>query len=198
MSRPRARSTLRTCSLSRPRRNGQLPKPTLATVFEVVAAGKVYRVTGAALQRWIVEKRSSWKRPKGGQKLSGEQWVTVVNQVPFSDQNSVLRIREISGNLAHPQSLRRLCNPCDFHLPYRQVDEKQHNEPLQTSASPHFYREEIRAYNHLPMPAVAVGSILRGGRPIPRVCAKTILHKMVLPRLSVSHRPSRFRSCGDF
>jgi hypothetical protein len=36
----------------------------------------------------------------------GEQWITVVNQVPFSDQNSVLRIREISGNLAHPQSLR--------------------------------------------------------------------------------------------
>ena len=37
-----------------------LPKPTLATVFEVVTAGKVYRVTGAALQRWIVEKRQSW------------------------------------------------------------------------------------------------------------------------------------------
>ncbi len=42
-----------------------LPKPTLATVFEVVAAGKVYRVTGAALQRWIVEKRQSWNGPKG-------------------------------------------------------------------------------------------------------------------------------------
>jgi hypothetical protein len=34
-----------------------LPKPTLATVFEVVAAGKVYRVTGTAPQTWIVEKR---------------------------------------------------------------------------------------------------------------------------------------------
>jgi len=42
-----------------------LPKPTLATMFEVVAAGKIYHVTGAALQRWIVEKRSSWKGPKG-------------------------------------------------------------------------------------------------------------------------------------
>ena len=42
-----------------------LPKPTLATIFEVVAAGKIYHVTGAALQRWIVEKRSSWKGPKG-------------------------------------------------------------------------------------------------------------------------------------
>jgi hypothetical protein len=37
----------------------------LATVFEVLTAGKVYRVTGAALQRWIVEKRSAWQGPKG-------------------------------------------------------------------------------------------------------------------------------------
>jgi hypothetical protein len=42
-----------------------LPKPTLATVFEVVAAGKIYHVTGTALQRWIVERRGSWKGPKG-------------------------------------------------------------------------------------------------------------------------------------
>src|SRR5262245_17502362 len=42
-----------------------LQKPTLATVFEVVAAGQVYRVTGTALQTWIVEKRRSWNGPKG-------------------------------------------------------------------------------------------------------------------------------------
>jgi hypothetical protein len=51
-----------------------LPKPTLATVFEVIAAGKVsnsmrvsalYRVTGTALQTWIVEKRRTWNGPKG-------------------------------------------------------------------------------------------------------------------------------------
>ena len=42
-----------------------LPRPTLATVFEVVTGGKVYRVTGAALQRWIVEKRSTWNGSKG-------------------------------------------------------------------------------------------------------------------------------------
>jgi hypothetical protein len=30
-----------------------------------LTGGKVYRVTGAALQRWIVEKRSSWNGPKG-------------------------------------------------------------------------------------------------------------------------------------
>jgi hypothetical protein len=42
-----------------------LPKPTLATVFEVVANGKVYRVAGTALQRWIVERRQAWNGPKG-------------------------------------------------------------------------------------------------------------------------------------
>jgi hypothetical protein len=42
-----------------------LPKPTLATVFEVVAAGTVCRVTGTALQTWIVEKRRTWNGPKG-------------------------------------------------------------------------------------------------------------------------------------
>ena len=42
-----------------------LPKPPLATVFEVVSEGKVYRVRGAALQRWIVERRQNWNGPKG-------------------------------------------------------------------------------------------------------------------------------------
>ena len=42
-----------------------LPKPTLATVFEVVTEGKVDRVRGAALQRWIQERRENWNGPKG-------------------------------------------------------------------------------------------------------------------------------------
>jgi hypothetical protein len=42
-----------------------LPKPTLATAFEVVTDGKVYHVAGVALQRWIVERRQKWNGPKG-------------------------------------------------------------------------------------------------------------------------------------
>ena len=42
-----------------------LPMPTLETVFEVVADGKLYRVAGAALQRWIVERRQKLNGPKG-------------------------------------------------------------------------------------------------------------------------------------
>jgi hypothetical protein len=42
-----------------------LPRATLATVFEVVVNGKVYRVEGKALQRWIVRQRSELNGPKG-------------------------------------------------------------------------------------------------------------------------------------
>ena len=41
------------------------PKPTLATVFEVVTDGRVYRVKGESLQKWIVERRQKWNGPKG-------------------------------------------------------------------------------------------------------------------------------------
>jgi hypothetical protein len=41
-----------------------LPLPTLASVFEVVTDGRVYRIEGAKLQRWIVERRHDWKGPK--------------------------------------------------------------------------------------------------------------------------------------
>jgi hypothetical protein len=42
-----------------------LPRPTLATVFEVVVNGQAYRVAGVALQRWIVERRQRWNGTKG-------------------------------------------------------------------------------------------------------------------------------------
>jgi hypothetical protein len=44
---------------------GRAPVPTLATVFEVVCDAKVYRVEGAALERWIVKRRGELKGPKG-------------------------------------------------------------------------------------------------------------------------------------
>ena len=42
-----------------------LPVPTLATVFEVVTEGKVYRVEGTSLQKWIVKRRQELNGPKG-------------------------------------------------------------------------------------------------------------------------------------
>src|SRR5437667_7227776 len=43
----------------------RMPIPTLATVFEIVLDGKMYTVKGAALQRWIVNRRGELKGPKG-------------------------------------------------------------------------------------------------------------------------------------
>jgi len=42
-----------------------LPCPTLSTVFDVVIDGRVHQIKGAALQRWIEERRSEWKGPRG-------------------------------------------------------------------------------------------------------------------------------------
>src|SRR5688500_6765924 len=43
----------------------RVPLPTLESSFEVVVDGKVYVVKGAALQRWIMKRRSELKGPKG-------------------------------------------------------------------------------------------------------------------------------------
>jgi hypothetical protein len=42
-----------------------LPRATLATTFEVVVDGNVYRVEGKALQLWIVKQRQELKGPMG-------------------------------------------------------------------------------------------------------------------------------------
>lgn len=42
-----------------------LPLPTRATVFEVVTDGRVHRVSGTALQRWIEQRRQSCQGPRG-------------------------------------------------------------------------------------------------------------------------------------
>ena len=46
-------------------KQAQLPVPTLATIFEVITEGRVYLVTGTALQRWIEQRRQSWQGPRG-------------------------------------------------------------------------------------------------------------------------------------
>ena len=41
------------------------PPLTVETVFEVVIDGKVYRVAGKALQRWIIKERQERHGPRG-------------------------------------------------------------------------------------------------------------------------------------
>jgi hypothetical protein len=42
-----------------------LPIPSLETMFEVTVNGKVHKVSGAILQRWIMKRREEWKGPRG-------------------------------------------------------------------------------------------------------------------------------------
>ncbi len=42
-----------------------LPRPTLDTVFEVVVSGRVMRVEGKRLKRWIEQRRVEWNGPRG-------------------------------------------------------------------------------------------------------------------------------------
>jgi hypothetical protein len=42
-----------------------IPRPTVETVFEVVIDGKVHRVAGRALRRWILKERQERKGPAG-------------------------------------------------------------------------------------------------------------------------------------
>ena len=42
-----------------------LPRPTVDTVFEVVAEGKVLRVNGHRLKKWIEKRRVEWNGPRG-------------------------------------------------------------------------------------------------------------------------------------
>jgi hypothetical protein len=46
-------------------RASMLPKPTLATGFEIVNGGKIYHVKGDALQQWIVEQAPELERSTG-------------------------------------------------------------------------------------------------------------------------------------
>lgn len=45
-------------------RNG-IPKPTVDSVFEVTVDGKVHRVTGMALRKWILREREERNGPAG-------------------------------------------------------------------------------------------------------------------------------------
>jgi hypothetical protein len=45
-------------------RNG-IPKPTVNSRFEVAVDGKIHRVSGEALQRWILNRREELRGPAG-------------------------------------------------------------------------------------------------------------------------------------
>ena len=55
------------CSSRMPKENPRngLQRPSTDSTFEVIANGKVHRVTGNALQRWILNERKERRGPAG-------------------------------------------------------------------------------------------------------------------------------------
>src|SRR5437667_2377561 len=76
-----------------------------------------------------------------------------MDQIALAIQNSVDGIGKIPADLAHPQPVCGSRDARDLHLARRQLDEEQHDEPLQPPPGPHFHGEEIRGHNQFPMPA---------------------------------------------
>jgi hypothetical protein len=79
-----------------------------------------------------------------------------VNQVLLSCQDSLLCIREIPRDLAHPQSFRHLRDARNLYIPRRQLDEAQHHEPLQPPPGPHFHDDKAP---QLPMEEKQINSV---------------------------------------
>src|SRR5689334_18157268 len=76
-----------------------------------------------------------------------------MDQVALAVQDSIHAVREITPDLIHPQPIGRGCDPGDLYPARRQLDEEQHYEPLQTSASPYFHGKEVRGHDQFPVPA---------------------------------------------
>src|SRR5271156_1016575 len=74
-----------------------------------------------------------------------------VNQVSLSRQDSLLRIREIARDLAHPQCIRATRDPRNLDLPRGEFHVKQNHKSLQPSPGPHFHGEKVRGHDQLPM-----------------------------------------------
>jgi len=76
-----------------------------------------------------------------------------MNQVALAVQDSVHRIGNIPADLEHPQPVCLRPAADDLHLSRRQLNEKQHDETLQTSPGPYFHGEEICGHNQFLVPA---------------------------------------------
>lgn len=74
-----------------------------------------------------------------------------MDQVPLARHQTVNRVGQVAGNLAHPQAVRSRSDPADLHSSGRQLDEKQHNESLQSFDRPDLDREEVRCHDQVPV-----------------------------------------------
>src|SRR5947208_8733062 len=74
-----------------------------------------------------------------------------MDQIPFSIQNPVHRVRSVSTDLSHPESIRLRGYARDLHSSGGQIQEEQDQKAFQTSGSPHLDTEKIRCRDQFPV-----------------------------------------------
>ena len=82
----------------------------------------------------------------------------------FTTGAPIAKIGDLPPDLAHPQPIRGGGDAGHPHPARGQVREKQNDEALQPSPSPHFRGEEIGGRDQLPVPRE---KLLPGGLPAP-------------------------------
>src|SRR5688572_7999581 len=85
-----------------------------------------------------------------------------MDEVSFPGEDPFDAIADVPCDLAHPQTIRHTGNPGDLDPASGQLNEEQHDVPLQSTPGPHFNREKIGGYDQLPVPAE---ELLPGGFP---------------------------------
>src|SRR3954468_239513 len=74
-----------------------------------------------------------------------------MDQISFSLQNSVDRVRSVSADLSHPESIRFAGYARDLHSSSAQIQEEQDQKTFQTCGRPHLDREKIRCCDQFPV-----------------------------------------------
>lgn len=75
-----------------------------------------------------------------------------MDQKPFPNEETINRVAEIAGDLAHPEPVGSLRDPGDTDSATRRFDQEKHEELLQPSTCPHFHGEEISRHDQFPVP----------------------------------------------
>src|SRR4051812_27272535 len=74
-----------------------------------------------------------------------------MDQITFSLQNSVDRVRSVPADLSHPEFIRLGRYTRDLHSSGGQIHEEQNQKAFQPSGSPHLDSEEICCCDQFPV-----------------------------------------------
>src|SRR5262249_5455297 len=85
------------------------------------------------------------------QKFACVQWVAIMNEISLIHEKTIDDIRQVGGDLPHPQPTRPFRNSTDLYPPSRNIHEEEHHETRQSITGPALYCEEIGRDDLIPM-----------------------------------------------